>query len=515
MEGVKNGFCLTDSNVRVSQVEVDNYSSATENREAVEKQIFEEISEGRYVITRNKPTIVSALGAIPKKSGGIRLIHDCSRPPGQAVNDYATLSSKVRYQSIQDASNILKPGSFMAKVDLKSAYRSVKLNPSQYPLTGLKWTFSGHSCSTYMYDTRLPFGARFSPGHFHRLTQAVRRSMERRGYQVVAFLDDFLIIHDTKDGCMEALNYLITLLRRLGFAIAWDKTLGPSQRLTFLGLQIDSVAYSLSLPEDKVSNLYDLLFSFLHRSRASCRQLQQLAGKLSWAAHVVNGGRIYLQRVLDHLRPLQKPNHKTRLSPQFKLDIRWWLQFLPVFNCKSLAKPLMPVTELYTDACNEGAGMVTPVDWLYVNWALDYPQIASEHINVKETMAIVLAAYKLGPTWRDRLVIVHTDNVTAQTAINKGICNNLTLRPHLRELFWLSNVYNFHLKAVYIPGCLNYIADSLSRIHVKSHLLSWYSIVNNNKPLNLGALYTNFTPHMSDLSWCFIFSQLRDGSNDR
>ena len=163
--------------------------------------------------------------------------------------------------------------------------------------------------------------------------------MERRGYQVVAFLDDFLIVHDTMNGCTQGLFELIALLRRLGFAIAWDKTVGPTQRLTYLGLQIDSVEFSLSLPQGKESSLYDLLHSFLHRSRASCRQLQQLAGKLSWAAHVVNRGRINLQRVLDHLRPLKKPNHKTCLTSQFHLDIRLWQQFLPAFNCKYLYKP--------------------------------------------------------------------------------------------------------------------------------------------------------------------------------
>ena len=125
--------------------------------------------------------------------------------------------------------------------------------------------------------------------------------MERRGYQVVAFLDDFLIVHDTMNRCTQGLFELIALLRRLGFAIACEKTEGPTQRLTYLGLQIDSVEYSLSLPQDKVSSLNELLHSFLHRSRASCRQLHQLAGKLSWTAHFVNGGRTCLQCVLDHL----------------------------------------------------------------------------------------------------------------------------------------------------------------------------------------------------------------------
>ena len=83
-----------DTNVNVVDAEVDNYSSALSNRDLVEKQILEEIAEGRYVVTETKPTVVSALGAVPKSNGGIRLIHDCSQPAGRAVNDYATLKSK-------------------------------------------------------------------------------------------------------------------------------------------------------------------------------------------------------------------------------------------------------------------------------------------------------------------------------------------------------------------------------------------------------------------------------------
>ena len=45
-----------------------------------------------------KPTIVSAIAAIPKDNG-IRLIHDGSRPRGMAMNDYSVPDS-VRFRSV-------------------------------------------------------------------------------------------------------------------------------------------------------------------------------------------------------------------------------------------------------------------------------------------------------------------------------------------------------------------------------------------------------------------------------
>ena len=113
---------------------MDNYTSATaENvRAQVETQILAEIQNGRYRIVDKKPPIVSALGAIPKKDPNkVRLIHDASRPEGQALNDYAT-TDHFQYQSIQDAVDLVTPNCFFAKLDLANADRSVKIHPSNY-----------------------------------------------------------------------------------------------------------------------------------------------------------------------------------------------------------------------------------------------------------------------------------------------------------------------------------------------------------------------------------------------
>ena len=268
-----------------------------------------------------------------------------------------------------------------------------------------------------MLDRALPFGARYSPNVFTRLTQAVRRMMERRGYKLVVFLDDFCIVSDTKDKCQEGLATLIALLRLLGFSIAWDKVISPTQKLVFLGIEIDSVHMTLSLPQQKVQNLKALLACFNARTRASCKQLQQLIGKLSWAASVVHGGRIYLQRCLDLLRPLKQQHHKARLSPEFHADILWWQQCLDTFNTRHIIPPAFPEVHIFTDACNTGAGLVARHDWAYIDWVLDCPLMTKEHINVKETMAIIYAVCRWAPSWCNRNVIIHTDNIYARACI--------------------------------------------------------------------------------------------------
>ena len=94
----------------------------------------------------------------------------------------------------------------MAKIDLKSAYRSIPIHPSNYAGTGLKWKFKGNKVKfTYFVDTRLPFGGKRSPEIFNRLTQAVRHIMAKKRFNaVVVYLDDFLVIGETKEACQAA-----------------------------------------------------------------------------------------------------------------------------------------------------------------------------------------------------------------------------------------------------------------------------------------------------------------------
>ena len=80
-----------------------NYRSVLgEDKEKVDAIIQREIDAGHYKIVYERPTIISALGAVPKSDGGIRLIHDCSMPEGLGVNHYATIE-KQSFMTVRDA----------------------------------------------------------------------------------------------------------------------------------------------------------------------------------------------------------------------------------------------------------------------------------------------------------------------------------------------------------------------------------------------------------------------------
>ena len=465
LAGIKDGFHIVDADKIQNEVECKNYKSATNPpfRDKVETQILDELAHGHYKFVQDKPTIVSALGAIPKKdSHKVRLIHDCSRPEKSAVNDFAYLD-KFHYQTIQDAVDLITPGAYLAKCDLSNAYRSVRIHPSNCKATGLKWCFQGESKAKYMCDTRLPFGAAASPQIFHEITQAVCYIMRMNGFPgIVCYLDDFIVISKTYEKCKETLNSLLVLLRFLGFSINYSKIEGPSQSLIFLGIIMDTVSMTLTLPPNKLEDLHNDLNQVYKSEKVSKRQLQRLAGKLNWATQCIYGGRFYLRRILDHIHKLRAPWHKIRVNKEVKKDLMWWLHYMSVFNGSVHMVDSRPAAPVSIDACNKGAGAFFMGDWVYTRW--DETTAAKVHINSKEIMALEPAVARWGPCWANKKIFVHSDNKTAVAAINKGHCKDPIAMKALRHIFWYSVMWNFRLRAKYYPGNCNKLADAVSRL---------------------------------------------------
>ena len=90
-DGILHGFKLTLADCTFLHVQQNNYKPATSaaHKAKNEQTIWGEIAYGNHVITDNKPTIISALGAVPKPdSSEVQFIRDCSRPLRQALNGY-------------------------------------------------------------------------------------------------------------------------------------------------------------------------------------------------------------------------------------------------------------------------------------------------------------------------------------------------------------------------------------------------------------------------------------------
>lgn len=98
-------------------------------------------------------------------------------------------------------------------------------------------------------------------------------------------MDDYLIVAPLKHErfCL-LMDTIIRLCAKLVVLSASEKTLGPSTKLTFLGIDLDSSLQVLSLAEGKRNEILCMLSECSSRRLCIQTELQSLLGSLRFAA---------------------------------------------------------------------------------------------------------------------------------------------------------------------------------------------------------------------------------------
>ncbi|KAM4661937.1 uncharacterized protein O3C94_010581 [Discoglossus pictus] len=200
---------------------------------------------------------ISPLGLVPKKEPGtFRLIHHLSYPKGHSVNDGIDQElSSVSYASVKQAVRLVRRagrGALLAKVDIKSAFRLLPIHPVSQQLLG---------CSIlgkFFVDLCLPMGCSISCSFFEKFSTFLHwvLCIKTGLHSVVHYLDDFLFVGsaDSAD-CLRLMQGFKDLAEEFGIPLAVDKSEGPCQVLSFLGIEVDTMRMECRLPLDKVVDL--------------------------------------------------------------------------------------------------------------------------------------------------------------------------------------------------------------------------------------------------------------------
>ena len=389
---------------------------------------------------------------MPKSNGGIRQITDCSRPVGKSVNYHCgTLLKEFCFKNVDDVVTILEHGSFMTVVDIKSAYRAVPILAHHRKYQGFEWVLDGKS--SWFVENRLCFGLRLGPMYFNFLSTFIYDVLTQRGLNIVNYLDDFVAVSKDMESCRDAQSEIINLLRFLGFYVAFDKLIGPSTCVTYLGIELDSIRMELRLPEGKLVKLTNLLKSVLNRVRISKRELESLGGHLSHCSHVVKGGKIFCKNVYSLYRQMIEKKARFINIPEIvKSDLNWWLNLCKYFNGSSkMVKEEFPHA-MVSDSSLKGFGVYLGSDWCAGTWhdsdciPLISPcnhvacrpfaeEFDRNNINVLELWPILVGIKRWMNLLSDKRVVVFTDNTQVMYMLLNGNSSNLTCVHWIRELF--------------------------------------------------------------------------------
>lgn len=457
---------------QIAAREARNLPSLTEHKNVAISKIQEEVRACRVAGPFNTPPFqqmhCSPLGLVPKhEPGDFRLIHHLSWPRGGSVNDgISDATAAVSYSTFDGVLEKVKRlgnGCLLAKTDIKSAFRLLPVHPHDYHLLGFKLD------GQYYFDRCMPFGARSSCANFERFSKLLNYCTKLHSTadsDCDHYLDDFIFMgraHTT--ACYDLLDRFTSLCDELGVPLAHEKQEGPTTTLTYLGLVIDTEKMEVRVPQDKVQKALRSLKNLLSRRKVTLKELQSIIGSLSFLSRAIRPGRTFLQRLIALTRKVRRPHHYVQISSGARLDTSMWQTFLSEYNGVSAILPSewlsTETIQLYTDSsATMGYGAYFSGNWFNGNWSDDVTELS---MAVLELFPIALATATWATDLRNKKLIIFSDNQAVTEVINSQSARCSKLMFLLRQITLTGLKYNFLLRAQFVPGKANGIADALSR----------------------------------------------------
>lgn len=456
---------------------VKNHSSASaaENEEFVTKtlQKWESMGVIRYVL--NAPYLINPLSVVVNGEKK-RLVLD-ARASG--LNDHI-LAPKFSLPSIETVVNELHDGDYLIKMDLANGFLQLPINDNEQTYLGFRNPVDGR----FGVVQRLPFGLRSAPFLFASFTCAIKEAARHLlKLTTEVYIDDWLLKGRNRANLLNDFTEFSELLNYLGVAIQHEKTEGPGQCITYLGLHIDTVNHQIILPEVKRSRYHQGIQEILEQEEPTMALLMKTAGRLVHIATVHKAGAANIQPLWEVLYFDKQQWTKTLLNKEkismtdeLKECLLWWKNVLQNTNIhrkiwrekngklfvwsQDMANLNPGVAKtICTDASDQGWGASTGIVTTSGNWT---EKQKTTSINWRELKAINLA---IG-NWEfihNSPILVLSDSSTVVAAVRKRASKAEALCSLIRELSRLEKKRNIEVVAVHLPGELNDLPDKLSR----------------------------------------------------
>lgn len=437
------------------QMVLPQNSVSKEHKEKVDIEIKSLLQKGVVVKSEHEHgEFISPVFSVPKSDGNVRLILNLKE-----FNKYVKYVH-FKMETIHSILKLVTPGCWMASIDLKDAYYSVKIHPSHQKF--LKFRYND---ILYKY-TAYANGLGSCPRKFTKLIKPVVSELHVKRHVVAGYIDDFILLNETYEGCAATVAETIITFDKLGFVVHPQKSVFiPNQSLVFLGFVINSVTMKISLTDNKKEKMkHHLAYSLQNSSNLSVEYVARIIGYMISSLPAVQFGRLYCRNIeQDKIQALKisKGNYKANmsLSCESKVEVKWWLDNVDTAYNVIGHSPID--FTVYSDASLKGWGAALNDVSCGGQWSSEE---AKNHINYLELSAALFALQCFVDEISNSHVKIMIDNTSAVGMINKmgsaksDSCNKLVFKIWQ---FCIKN--NIWLTAAHIPGCNNVVADWESR----------------------------------------------------
>ena len=257
--------------------------------------------------------------------------------------------------TIWAAVRMMRPGCYMASIDLKDAYYSVWVHPDHQKYLKFCW-----KRSLFQY-TCFPNGLTFCPRKFPKLMKPIFATLRDRGHLSVGCIDDSYLQGDDYEHCVRNITNTVSLVDKVGLVPHPDKSvLYPTHKLVFLEFELNSVEMTITLTPEKKSKIKMMCQELLASKSPSIRQVAKVLGLMTASFPGSMFGRLHYRGLdMNKAHPLKlatKGNydHFMMLNAEARDDIEWWLNSTDsAYNVITHAGPELTLT---TDASYTGWG---------------------------------------------------------------------------------------------------------------------------------------------------------------
>ena len=405
------------------------------------------------VVNPNTPGFYSRIFVVPKKTGGFRPVIDL-----KLLNQYL-VKKPFKMETGQSIRRAMQKGMWVYSIDLKDAYFHIPIHPRSR-----KYLRITHQGQVYQFKA-LPFGVSSAPWLFTKIFSQLAVMLRSRKISIHLYLDDWLLKSLYKNQLLNQRSFTIRLIQTIGCLINWGKSeLELTQEIEYVGLRYDLKEGMVYPALEKMDRLKVATAPFLEQSKVVAVKWQSLLGLLTSLQNMVPLGRLHVRQIQYNLHSCWSPQKESQetLVPVWDSalqNIFWWLDPSNFFKGVPLHHPEPQIT-VFTDASIEGWGAHSGDRKLYGKWT---ETDKKSHINVLEMRAVIKALEHLDLPLSSS-ILISSDNTTVIAYINnQGGTRSYSLMQETLQLYQLAQSKDWFLKARFLPGVRNVLADSLSR----------------------------------------------------
>ena len=330
---------------------------------------------------------------------------------GRPIIDLSTLNTYIAFQRFhmetpQSVLCSIRQGDWLISLDLQDAYLQVPVHPESRRY--LRFTMGG---VPYQFRV-LCFGLTTAPRVFTRLMAPISAILHRYGIRMLRYLDDWLILAESRTTGIQARDRLLQVCEELGLQVNCRmSSLIPSQDMTYLDMQIQSVRFITNPTATWVGNLLEFIEEFLSSPDHPAALWRRLLDHLSSLTLLVKGGMLRMRSLQICLRSRWDfRDELLRISwdPLCQEDFLWWSWAIQQREGVDHSLPV-PVLSFYSDASDVGWGAIVGEDQVSGVWT---PSQGELSINLREMMAVQEGLLEFSSLLRGRTIALFCDIVT-------------------------------------------------------------------------------------------------------